>query len=489
MKFFKTLFLLVLTLSSISWSATPKNQNNLEVDTYVKAMMDHHSIPGLALAVIKNDGVIHEAYYGEASILRQEKANEASLWRIYSLTKLPVAAGVFQLVDQGKLSLDDTLSKYFTDLPDKWQRVQIRHLLAHASGLPDIINYNKELENDSMASKSFLRLLYDDKMDFETGSEWRYNQTNFLLLKEIIQQVSGVKFEDYILQNLFTDTKDGSVVFSCDTDQKIANRVECYTYDKKAGELISKPEHKGNKGHPLSGLNLTLNQFINWDQNLSDYRFFGKPTLEEMWEPFKYKDSGRKFLNGWDVYETNGIESYGFSGGGVSGYRKYIHNDLSIILFSNGFKYYPVQNVMIDRIAGIVDEALQDDIAVLTEDLMSRYFISGNGRYEEQELEEIISQVAIDNEGVNLEEVLKSVGYKLFFDLDRKEEAISIFKKNVRLYPDAYDTHGSLGYLYYLTKKYKLAKAGYQKAEALNPNNSYSKRRLKEINEILSKDE
>ena len=87
------------------------------IDSYVESIRNRYEIPGVALAVIKDQKVIHQNYYGYANLEHQVPVSENSLFRLYSLTKPIVSVGVFQLIEQGKVKLEDKISAFFVDLP------------------------------------------------------------------------------------------------------------------------------------------------------------------------------------------------------------------------------------------------------------------------------------------------------------------------------------------------------------------------------------
>lgn len=133
------------------------------------------------------------------------------MFRVYSSTKLMSNVGLFQLVEQGKLSVEDKISKYVDNIPAEWQNVKVKNLLSHSSGLPDWINFN-DIATDATNAEVINRLS-KEKMEFETGSNYRYNQTNYMLITMIIEKITGEKFEDYILKNQFSDSKNKVVFF------------------------------------------------------------------------------------------------------------------------------------------------------------------------------------------------------------------------------------------------------------------------------------
>ncbi|PZU07131.1 MAG: serine hydrolase, partial [Chryseobacterium sp.] len=192
----------LLTALAINISATAFSQQTNQfklIDNYVQEAIKTNQIPGLAIGVIKDDKVIFEQYYGTENLEDAKKVSPSSMFRIYSTSKLMTDVGVFQLIEQGKLSLEDNVSKYVDNLPKDWQHVKVKNLLTHSSGMPDFVAFSDILPEYS--GPKTIERLSKERMDFKTGNEFRYNQTNYMLLSMIIERITGQSFEDFILNN------------------------------------------------------------------------------------------------------------------------------------------------------------------------------------------------------------------------------------------------------------------------------------------------
>ncbi len=478
--------LFVLFIFACSTGITKKNAPakrvgpSEEIDSYVGKMMKVHEIPGMALAVVGKKGIIHKGFYGKASLESGKSITNKTVFKIFSLTKTMVATGIFKLIEEGKISLDDELSDYFVAMPKDWQSVTIANLLSHSSGLPDVRKYMREFEDNEIDSEIFVSLLYNDEMDFITNTEWSYNQTNYILLRLIIEKVSKTSFEDYILKHQFPNADSTAVFFSSGPTKDRLNGAKYYDFDTESSSFRKKSEFSGKKNLPLAGMNITLDQYVSWNNRLDRSELIAQPTKKAMWSAFDFTETDRRFLHGWDVYEVNGHDSFGFSGGGVSGFRKFLDKDLSIIVLTTGFRYYPAHDIIIDHIAGVVDKRFEDKDSALKEEIMSKYFLTDTVK----SLQDMVREVKSIRPNMNLEAVFKSVGYELYFSLGRKQEAIQLFELNVLEYPNSYDTYGSLAYLQFLTGQFELSRMNYVKALELNPENGYSERRIKEIDQM-----
>ena len=224
---FKNQFYLILfflmSLILLPAQSQPSNPLHQAIDNYMQKTIQLHQIPGAALAVIKNGKVIHQQYYGKASLEQNTLVDAKSMFRIYSTTKLITVVGIFQLIEQGKLSQEDDIGKYLPHLPTTWKSVKVKHLLTHSSGIPDLIRLPGNLSEQGLMAK-----LVKQPMEFPTGKLFHYNQTNYWLLAQIIAKVSQTSFEEFILKNQFMIAQNNpktGVFFSSKSTNSIPNRI------------------------------------------------------------------------------------------------------------------------------------------------------------------------------------------------------------------------------------------------------------------------
>ncbi len=327
----------------------PSNQND-KIDRYIHDLMARQGIPGVALAVIKDDRIFHKNNYGYANLEHQVPISDQSIFRVYSLTKPIVAVGIFQLVEEGKLRLKDKISKYVPDLPKAWQSIRIKHLLSHSSGIPDMapIPEFKELSEQAASAKVFAQ---DCK--FKPGEQYDYNQTGFWLLKKVIEKIEGTEFSRWITEQQFQAPCD-TAFFSSDSRDIVLHRVTPYFPFTKRTLTIDHSYLQGTYAHAQNGLNISLNEFIKWNDRLNHDKFLDQKTKATMWQPYPYTNSNKVFTYGWDQRVVNGQVSYGFSGSLVTAYRIFPGKNLSIIFLSNGLtQFYDIEKVIND-LAGLV---------------------------------------------------------------------------------------------------------------------------------------
>ena len=439
-----------------------QNMKNV-IDNYIEEIAQTHEIPGLAVAVIKDGQEYYKTYYGFASLENQKSVDEKTIFRIYSTTKLITSTGLFQLIQKGKVSLKDKISSYIEGLPNDWRDVQIENLLTHSSGIPDIIRYDSNLADEEIISE-----MSSDGMDFETGNQFWYNQSNYWLIAKIIENQTANSFEDYIIKNQFSgDTTH--VYFSSNSSLSLPNRANKYEYNGKRKEFEKTVNNDGERAHPGNGLNITLNAFINWNKRFDNDILIDSITKFEMWEPFEFGNGRDKFRYGWGEYSSNGNQSLGFTGGGVSGFRKFPEKNLTIIFLSNGYKYFPIQDMIINHIAGIVDISLINNESLTKEAIISSFLqLSILKAIDEYK------NLRKNNPTQNLEGTLNSLGYALMRD-GRIKDAIEIFKLNVDENPNSSNAYDSLAEAYFNDKQLEVSLEYYQKSLELNAGNNNAK--------------
>ncbi|TBW26559.1 serine hydrolase domain-containing protein [Gramella sp. KN1008] len=449
--------LLLFTLSLFSIISVAQNSVSSKISEYLENTQKVHGIPGMAAAVIKNDNILYQDYFGTGMIESLTPVSKNSMMPLFSASKLMTNVAVFKLVEEEKINITDPISKYFKDIPEEWKKVTIQNLLTHSSGIPDFIRFDMSLPHDKL-----LKELYKEEMYFEPGAHFQYNQTNYWFLARIIEQITGDKFADYIIRNQFNGNSEG-ILYSSNFKEAIPNRVIKYNYIAKR-ELFERNTPVGDEiGHPGNGISITMPRLIEWCQNVLKNKFLSSETHKLMLETFEYEKGPKEhFTNGWAVYKVNGNLTYGFTGGGVSGIRFFPEKDMAIIFLSNGMKTYSVHNMVINHLAGMIDKDLADENELMMNKIEEE-FIEGNISAEGvfQNYKKLFAE--------DTEAHLNALGYK-FIDNNPKY-AVRLFETMVNEFPNSFNAYDSLGEAYMKIGNNKKAKTNFQKSLDLNPEN------------------
>lgn len=459
----KQLRIVILLISPLLCFSQNNSEINVKLNDYIEHLIKRQGTPGVSLAIVKDGETIYEKNFGYANIEHQVPISDESIFRVYSLTKPIVSVGVFQLIEEKKIALDDAVSKYITDLPLSWNGIKIAHLLSHSSGLPDMspISEFKDLTEEQAKHKVF-----QQDLKFESGEKYDYNQTGFWMLQKIIENVTDESLADFILKNQFYSGKN--TFFSSDSRDIVRNRVTPYFPFEKGTLMIDHSYLQGSYAHSKNGLNITLDDFISWDKKLNADKFLNKESKELMWQSFPFTKSNKSFAYGWDKIMVNNYESYGFSGSLCTAYRVFPENNLSIIFLSNGLtKWYNIDNI-INHIASLVDRDVLDINNLAFETVLRT-------TYENEDFSANYQTIKNNPlfENNNFEAHLNDVGYFWLFGLSNPKKAINVFELNTKEHPKSWNAFDSLAEAYEKNGNADKAKINYLKAINLNPNEEY----------------
>ena len=460
---FLTLTLCLFTVLNVSAKETKRQPNTTvqlnPVDQYVEGIMKRHGIPGAAVAILKDNQIIHENYYGYANLEHQVPVQAKTIFPLLSTSKIPVVTAVFKLVEEEKISLQDPLGKYLKDLPQEWKSIEIKYLLSHASGLPDLVKYDKD-DEATMKNK-----LYKDAFIFNTGESFNYNQTNFWLLARIIEQVSGENFETHLLNQQF-NTGNHVALFSTNMLEIIPNRASRYTYFNDRKQFEVDQQINGEYLNSCNGLNLSLPTFIEWSNKFANNTFIQQKTKHAMWQKFNYSDSGPEFAYGWEIHDTNSHLSYGFSGGYTTAFRTYPSENITIIWLTNGFNKFYSTDTIVNYLAGLVEDKLQSAEAIAVEKVSQSFFEKTieNARKEFHHIKNQHPDVALSN-------TLHTIASG-FMDDDRIEDSLSVHNLNISEHPDNWLGYYGRANAYKKKLNMRQAITDYKKAAELNTDDS-----------------
>ncbi|WP_310557607.1 serine hydrolase domain-containing protein [Flavobacterium sp.] len=323
------LLLIISLFSILEINAQTNTKLNNDIDSYISKVQEQYNLPGVALAVIKNGKIIHKRYYGVANVEYSVLVNENTLFPLFSTTKVFSVITIHQLIEQKKMSLENTISDFLDDLPEDWKNVKIKHLLTHSSGLPDIVAYETDRDEEVAKSK-----VYKDSIKFSSGNEFDYNQTNFWVLSRILKKIVGKTLSEYIIETQFPSSKN-LVVFEGNNLKVIQNLSYGYMKRENDNYFLKRNWNFPEYMYGTAGLNLTLNSFIDWNKKFDEGIFISEVTKKQLLTPFDYKKQ-RYFCYGLDLIKVNEQTSYGFSGGVATAFRKFPDKNLTIILLANG---------------------------------------------------------------------------------------------------------------------------------------------------------
>jgi len=254
-------------------------------------------------------------------------------FRIGSITKQFTATAILQLQEAGKLSVDDPVSKYYTDAPAAWKGITIRHLLTHTSGIPSYTSIPRFFDGEAKLDRTpeqIIKLTADKPLEFEPGSKFAYDNSGYIILGYIIEKVSGEHYADYVQHHIFDPLGMKSSGYDV-SETIIPNRAAGYRFEKDKyvnAEYLSMTE-------PFSAGSLysTVGDMLVWDQALYAGKLLSPSSYQAM-----FTDYGHNYGFGWTIDSQFGHKHIWHNGGingFVTNFDRYPDDKLTVIVFSN----------------------------------------------------------------------------------------------------------------------------------------------------------
>ncbi|MEJ7626180.1 MAG: serine hydrolase domain-containing protein [Ferruginibacter sp.] len=305
-------------------------------DIIVKHMMEQQKIVGLSLAVIKNGQPVVNKGYGLANVELNVPVTSETVIRLGSVSKQFFTTAIMKLMEEGKLSIEDSIHKFFPDAPETWRSIKIKNLMSHTSGLqresPAYDNF--KIQPDINVIKASYKL----PLNFKTGEKYEYCNLAYFILAEIIKRISGMPWQDYIHAKLFVPAGMNNSYLT-DYNLIIPNRADGYMH--KHDTLINATAMFAIR--PSGGFLSTSSDMIKWAKIITDEKIIlKKDNWGKLWQPFiKSSDkveSKTYYGFGWFIDEYNGHKFVGHGGSNIgfrSMFMRFVNDGLSIIILTN----------------------------------------------------------------------------------------------------------------------------------------------------------
>lgn len=308
------------------------------VDSLAANALADGPVAGMSVAVVRGKDTIVMKGYGLADVENEVPATAQTVYRIGSITKQFTAGAVLQLIEQNRLSLDDTIGKFLPTIPAPWRGVPIRQLLNHTSGIPSYTSagprWFSKMRLD-LSHDSLLAIIAADSMDFARGSQWRYNNTGYYLLGMLIEKVTGRSYAEVVRDQLVTPLGLRATMY-CETRALIKRRAQGYqpTPDEK---LVNADPLSMNQPFAAGALCSTVGDLVAWQRALAAGRVVKSSSYAAMTTP-EGVAKGRGYGYGLSV-DTLGGRSRVQHGGGINGFNSmlqyYPSDTLSIAVLVN----------------------------------------------------------------------------------------------------------------------------------------------------------
>lgn len=312
--------------------------------------------PGAAVLVIRDGRVLLKKGYGLSNIKTGEAVKASTIFDLASVSKQFTAMGVMLLAGQKKLTLDDSLAKFFPEFPPYAKEITVRHLLQHTSGIADYprlliatgkIKAGWQRETAAAfqpTSKDVIALLAAQKaLDFSPGERWAYSNSNYVLLAGIIERASGKSFQQFLKDNIFQPLgMQHTFVYqpANPLGQKRAARYERAATGYRAIESTPFDLIYGD-----GNVHSTLDDLYKWSQALSGERLLKADDMRQIFSPGRLKNGSlTDYGFGWVLDKYFGLRTAYHQGGGT-GFNTYImrvpDENFTVVVLSNYARFNP----------------------------------------------------------------------------------------------------------------------------------------------------
>lgn len=309
-----------------------------------KALSQPNAV-GLSIAVAKGDKVVFSRCFGKADLETGFAGDKDTLFRIGSVTKQFTAAAVMRLVEQGKLSLDDTLSKLLPDFPATPKPVTLRQLLNHTSGIWSYTENEKFMEREAtleLTPAELIATFKDHAPDFEPGTRWNYSNSGYYLLGEIIAKASGKSYAQFVQDELLTP--NGLIRTRYESNREIiSNRAQGYSFE--GGKLFNDRSIGADVPGAAGSLISSAEGLVRWNLALISGKVVSAKSYEQMTtQAMLPSGKGTHYGFGLQIDEWEGRRRISH-GGGIFGFTSQLtylpKDELTIAVISNCDAFSP----------------------------------------------------------------------------------------------------------------------------------------------------
>ncbi len=474
--------ILILLFASFAYSQTKSEK----IDNLLSRYYDYGMLNASVLVAEKGE-VIFSKGYGFANMEYNIPNSEKTVHRIGSITKQFTATMIMQLVEEGKINLNEKMTEYLNDYrKETGNKVTIHHLLTHTSGIPSYTAYPgfwTDSSRNPYTTDQLIKNFCSGDLEFEPGTNFAYNNSGYVLLAKIIEDVTGKSFDENIQERIFN--KVGMKNSYLDRPEKIIkNRAS--GYDRVGTDFRNTNYMNVLNAIGAGDIISTTEDLYLWDQALYLNKILSPESKKKMFTPFL---SGYGY--GWGINMTEnpaGGDSLTLIShtGGINGFNalisRIIDNKILVVVLNNtgsapmGDIRKNITKILYDQDFEYPKKPIGNHLfAIIKEDGIDKA-VDMYSLLKKEEAESFDFQ----------ESELNNLGYQ-FLNNNKIDEAIKIFQLNIDAYPDAFNVYDSMGEA--LMKKGDKEKSieFYKKSIELNPQNINGFDMLKELGVEIEK--
>jgi len=393
------------------FSASAQLKRNLSLDARLDSLLSANfkpGEPGVALLVARKGEITYRKAFGSASLELNVAMKPDMLFNLGSISKQFTAVAVLQLMESGRLSLQDSIQKYIPRFPPKGYKITIENLLSHTSGIRDYMQMNDSdpyIDRHDFKPVELINYFKNEALEFKPGTRYRYSNSGYVLLGYIIEQISGKTYAKYLQDNIFNPLGLKNTFYD-NADTIFSGRTNGY----QKHERYEKADYWGaSLPFAAGGLISNVDDLLNWHLGLLSGKLLKQETLTRAFLPARLRDGSTiNYGYGWTIGQSGDLKVISH-GGAITGYRTfqlyYPDPDVYIAILAN-CEQVPIEELATTISTLVLGRPLQTDVK-LTGAILARY----TGVYELSG--DVKRQISVKIENGKL--VATSAGQKLQF--------------------------------------------------------------------------
>lgn len=311
-------FLILICCLLCVVSARAQKLNN-KIDSLISATFKDKEGPGGVFMVAKKGNIIYQKAVGKANLELGVNLNPGNVFQLGSMTKQFTAIAVLMLEQEGKLGVNDPVSKYINDYP-AGDKITIHHLLTHTSGIKDFTQMKAlgSIAQKEMTPKMMVDFFKNEPVDFSPGERFEYNNSGYVLLGYLIELVSGERYEDFIQRNIFNRVGMSHSYYA--SDRRVISQ-RAYGYQKKEMGYVNKTVISFSVPFASGSLMSTVADMLKWQNALNQNKLLNATETAKVFSHYKLNNNEMfSYGYGWHLKNINGIPTREH-GGSIFGFK------------------------------------------------------------------------------------------------------------------------------------------------------------------------
>jgi len=332
--------LLILVLALIL-NTSAQQRDLKELETECDRMLSEQfkaDEPGSSVLIARNGKIIYKKAFGMADLELNVPMRTDNVFRIGSITKQFTAVAVLQLMEQGKLDLQDDITKYIPGYSSQGYKITIENLLTHTSGIRSYSDMKDSTQRGKLdfTPGEMIDYFKNEPIRFAPGTKWEYSNSNYFLLGYIIETISGSTYGEYLQENIFKPLGMNNSRYA-DDKQIVTNRTNGYTAGNNGFE--NAPYLSMTQPYAAGSILSTVEDLLKWNQAVQSFQLIKKETLQKALSRYKLKDGKEtNYGYGWRmgyVYDSPSLWHGGLINGFITVAMYLPEEDVFVAVFSN----------------------------------------------------------------------------------------------------------------------------------------------------------